>query len=130
MIEPEKEMKKKRQLSFVTRPLICLCLFLLFIQIANTFYAAYGVEPSSGFGMLYTLGLLWIGVWWVKHDNKQYKIGLVYDLGLFLYMAWVIVVPYYLFKTRGLKAFITLFSFVGIYLVTYLIGTVVFLVIT
>ncbi len=130
MIEPEKEMKEKRKLSFVTRPLICLCLLLLFIQIANTFYAAHGVEPSLGFGMIYTLGLLWIVVWWVKNDNKQYKIGLVYDFGLFLYFAWFIVVPYYLFRTRGLKAFITLFSFMGIYLVTYLIGAAIFLVIT
>lgn len=128
MNEPEKEMKDKSKLSFVMRPLICLCLFLLFTQIANNFYAAHGVEPSSGFGMFYTLGLLWLGVWWLKNDNKQYKIGLVYDLGLFLYLAWFIVVPYYLFRTRGLKAFITLFSFIGIYLVTYLIGAAIFLV--
>jgi len=34
------------------------------------------------------------------------------DLGMFLFIAWVVLLPYHLFKTRGLKAFIPILAFI------------------
>jgi hypothetical protein len=36
------------------------------------------------------------------------------DLGMFLSIGWVLVLPYYLFKTRGIKAMIGIASFLGV----------------
>jgi hypothetical protein len=47
-------------------------------------------------------------------------------MGLFLYLAWPFVIPYYLFKTRGVKALITILSFAGIFMATYMIGALVY----
>ena len=57
------------------------------------------------------------------------QVNVVYDLGFFLYFAWPFIVPYYLFKTRGIRAILTILVFVGIYLATYLVGLLVFFII-
>lgn len=38
---------------------------------------------------------------WVYRDAREFRIGAVHDWGLFLGMAWPILVPWYAFKTRG-----------------------------
>jgi len=111
--------------SSASKPLILLYIFLLIVQIANGLYSAHGIEPSPAFDLMYALGFLWIVGWWLKEDSKRYGVQWVYDMGFFLYLAWVFIVPYYLFKTRGLRAFITILSVVSIFLGTYLVGVIV-----
>lgn len=112
--------------SHFSKPIILLCFFLLIVQIANSFYLARGVEPSPAFDLLYALGFLWLIGWWLKEDSRRYGVKWVYDMGLFLYLAWPFVIPYYLFKTRGVKALITILSFAGIFMATYMIGALVY----
>lgn len=126
MIKNETE-SKKRRISFST-PLICLFIFLLIVHVANGLYYARALEPSPTFYLLYSLGFFLLVAWWLKEDSKSYGIKWVYDMGLFLYLGWMFILPYYLFKTRGIKAFITIFSFIGIFVGTYLIGVVVSLI--
>ena len=99
------------------------------MQVANAFYLSRGVEPSLAFEYINNYGLLWLMVWWLKEDSKRYRIGWLpqLDLGLFLSMVWMLILPYYLFKTRGIKALITILSFVAIFVGTYLIAFVLFL---
>lgn len=40
--------------------------------------------------------------------------------------AWIIIIPYYAFKTRGGKGFITILIFIGIFAGTYLVSLVVY----
>ena len=116
--------------SPASKPLILLFIFLLIVQIANGLYFARGIEPSPAFDLMYALGFLWLVGWWLKEDSKRYGVKWVYDMGFFLYLAWVFIVPYYLFKTRGLRAFITILSVVGIFSGTYLVGVIVALLFT
>lgn len=114
----------------LSTPVISLCVFLLIAQIANATYFAFGAEPSGAFELLSMFGFFWLMGGWITDDNKQHGVKWVYDLGFFLYLAWIFIIPFYLFKTRGLKAFITVFYFIGIFLGTYLIGLATWLVIT
>jgi hypothetical protein len=45
---------------------------------------------------------------------------LCYDYDALVFFAWPIVVPVYLFQTRGVRAFLTLRCFAGIWLLTML----------
>ncbi len=103
-------------------------MFLLIVQIANALYFARGIEPSAAFELMSSIGFLWLMGWWLKEDSKKRGVKWVYDMGFFLYLAWIFIIPYYLFKTRGLKALLTILSFVGIFLGTYLVGIIVYLV--
>jgi len=48
---------------------------------------------------------------WVIEDARKNGETLCYDYDTLVYFFWPIVVPVYLFRTRGLKAFLTLLGF-------------------
>jgi hypothetical protein len=50
------------------------------------------------------------------------------DLGMFLYIGWFFIVPYYLFKTRGVQAMIGIASFVGVFMAGWLSAAAVIVV--
>ena len=54
---------------------------------------------------------------WVIRDARKRGRPLCYDYGMFLFFAWPIVAPVYLFQTRGVRAFLTLLWFIAILLV-------------
>jgi hypothetical protein len=58
-------------------------------------------------------------------DGKKYQTNWIYGWGLFLYVAAWFIVPFYLFKTRGSKAFLMILAFIGIYLGSYILGLIV-----
>ncbi len=112
--------------SYFSKPTIFLCIFLVVAQIANAFYLAHGLEHSLAFDLLYWLGLLWLGGWWLRDDSKQYNFTWAYDLGFFLYLAGVFIIPYYLLKTRGIRGLLNLFAIIGIFVGTYIIGVLIY----
>lgn len=57
---------------------------------------------------------------WVLTDAHHREKQLCYDYGTFVFFGWPIFVPIYLFQTRGVRAFITLFCFAGICATTIL----------
>jgi hypothetical protein len=46
--------------------------------------------------------------YWLNMDSRETRTLRVWDMGFFLSLAWPVIVPYYLLKTRGLKR--TLFN--------------------
>jgi hypothetical protein len=65
---------------------------------------------------------------WVMADARKRGRPLCYDYDSFVYFAWPVVVPLYLFQTRGVRAFLTLLCFAGIWLIAALTAGVVFVV--
>ncbi|MBI2926019.1 MAG: hypothetical protein HYY24_09970 [Verrucomicrobia bacterium] len=53
---------------------------------------------------------------WVTADARKRGHALCYDFDSFVFLAWPVVLPCYLFQTRGLRAFIALLCFGGIWL--------------
>jgi hypothetical protein len=118
----------RRLLSLITSPAGLLYIFLLVTQPAFGLYTARGIEPPGLFRLLYSLCFLWIIGWWLQRDSRERGFSLVYDMGFFLLIAWPIIMPYYLFKTRGPKAFLTLLAFLAVYLGTYIMTVVIYFV--
>ena len=54
---------------------------------------------------------------WVLADARKRGRELCHDYGAFVFFAWPLVVPVYLFQTRGARALLTLLCFVGIWVV-------------
>ena len=63
---------------------------------------------------------------WVITDARKRQRPLCHDYDSFVFFAWPVVVPVYLFRTRGVRAFLTILSFAGIWLVAMLVGFVIF----
>jgi hypothetical protein len=65
---------------------------------------------------------------WVIADARKRGRRLCYDYDSFVYFAWPVVVPVYLFQTRGVRALLTLLCFGGLWLIGALSAGVVLLV--
>jgi len=99
---------------------------MLFYHSSNGLYLAHAIQPSPALFLLYRAGLLWLIGWWLKEESRRYGVKLVYCPGLLILIAWPIVIPYYLFKTRGVKGFITLLGLIGVFLVAQIFGVIVY----
>ena len=101
-----------------------LYLFVVVGQVAQGFYAARGIEPPPGYTLTYALGFIWMIGRWMLRDSRERGISLVYDQGMFLYIVWPIIMPYYLIKTRGSKGLRVIFAFVVAYIGALVIGII------
>ena len=104
---------------------LLLVAFMLTAQVAGVAYQFSGVETPPGFDVLDGFGLLYVIGYWLEVDSRKYNFRWPYCRGVFLHLAAFFVVPYYLFKTRGKYAFLTLFIFLCLWLSTSFVGVVV-----
>ena len=116
-------------LSRIASPTSLLYVFLVVTQIVNGVYAAREAMPPPLYGLLYPIAFLWIVGWWMLKDSRKRGVGWVFDMGLYLFIAWPFVLPYYLFKTRGAKAFLLILAFVGVCVAALVLGGVLYILV-
>jgi hypothetical protein len=114
-------------LSKLTTPTSLFYIFLTLTQVATGIYLASGLEPPAFFTAAYVLGFLWIVGWWLRADSVKRNFRWIFDMGLFLYVAWPIVLPYYLFKTRGARALLVILGFVAASIGATVLGMALYL---
>jgi hypothetical protein len=107
-----------------------LYLFLVAGQAVKGAYLASETAAPPAFTLLYPLGLLWSVGWWLREDSRRRGVGWVFDMGLFLYIAWPVFMPYYLLKSRGAKGLLTMLAFIGVYVGAYLAGALLYILLT
>jgi hypothetical protein len=100
------------KLLFVIVALIIGVLFIL--QTSYGIHEAKHLEPSGAFYLLCYVLLLSLSGYWLQEDSRRHGIKWVYDMGFFLLIAWPLIIPYYLFKTRKSKAFLIIIGYIGL----------------
>lgn len=80
------------------RPLswVLLLGFMLIVAIARGAYASLDAEPSARFQLLTTFGQLALLWFWFSAQIARYRPPLILDLGLLMFVCWIVVVPYYM----------------------------------
>jgi hypothetical protein len=109
-------------LSQILSPTTLLYAFVVVTEIADSFYLGRKIEPPVIFTLVRWIGLVWLMGWWLRNDSRKRALASVYDMGFFLYLAWPIVMPYYLVKTRGAKGLLFILAFVGVLVGAALVG--------
>ena len=109
-------------LSQIASPTKLLYMYVAVVQIVSGFYLAGSIEPPPLFALLYALGFLWIIGWWLLKDSRKLGVEWVLDMGLFLYIAWPLIMPYYLLKTRGVKGILAIIVFIGVFVMAAMAG--------
>ena len=74
-------------------------------------------HPSPFVDLASRFALSLIMALWVTTDAQRRRRPLCYDHGSFVFFAWPVIVPIYLFQTRGARAVLTLLYFAGLWLV-------------
>lgn len=90
---------------------------------ANGLYAGLAVEPPASLAIGSTFSLFCAVAWWMRQDSQKRNFSWPLDMGLFLYIAWPLVLPYYMLKTRGAKALLAVGAFAGFYIAASIVGT-------
>ena len=110
-------------------PTALLYLYLIIMQIAQGIYFASEIEPSPAFTLIDSIGLLWLVGWWLLTDSRKRGVAWVYDMGFFLSIAWPLIIPYYLLKTRGAKGLLLILAFVITYIGAGVVGMALYLLV-
>ena len=106
---------------------LALSLFLVVANVGNGLYAAHGLQPSEAFLWICYLGTALLVAYWVLADSRRLGVRGSVDQGWFLFAVWPLALPYYLFRTRHWKGFVTLAGFLALFAVTYAISILVVL---
>ena len=66
--------------------------------------AAYGEYASEAANYVFAFGFQLLLMWWVYVDRHRRRYPVPFEFEAFVFFAWPLVVPYYLFRTRGMRA--------------------------
>ena len=120
----------RKFLPQISSPTALLYLYLIAAQVTTGVYLAREAELPPAFSLLYPLGFLWVVGWWLRRDSRGRGVGWVFDMGLFLYIAWPVVMPDYLLKTRGAKGLLAILACAGAYVGALLAGAALYILLT
>jgi len=108
--------------------LVLLGILIFVYHFGAGIYSAAGLEPSPAFEFLYTVAFLCCVVWWLRAETRRYELKPVYCLGLLVGVGWIIIIPYHMFKTRGVRGLIPLGALIGSFLVAHMLAVFVFMI--
>lgn len=101
--------------SKLCSPVALLYIYVVVTGMVQGAYLMSGFEEPGIFTTIYPLGYLWIVGWWLRKDSRKHGIAWLYDMGMFLNLAWPFVMPYYLLKTRGARGLLMIVIFVSVF---------------
>jgi|SRR5215510_11464048 len=105
-------------------PTTLLYSFVVITQFVYGLYLGRQMEAPPAYTLLHWAAQLWIIGWWLGSDSRKRGVVPVYDMGFFLCIAWPIVMPYYLLKTRGAKGLLVILGFIAAYLGATMFGII------
>ena len=82
-------------------PILGLCVLALLVSIYSVLAVIHGVEASDQSEYIWTFGFSLFIAWWVELDRRSYGYAAPFEFPALVFFVWPIVVPYYLYKTRG-----------------------------
>ena len=85
------------------QPLNAIAFFTLFYYFSASYIVYMGAYTSIEYELLSFLVISVLIAWWVHEDKKKQKYHAPYEFAAFVFFAWVLVVPYYLWRTRGVE---------------------------
>lgn len=109
--------------------MLVLLMILVFIyNFAAGIYLARGIEPLPTVEFLYTSAFLCGVVWWLNAEAARSAVNPLYCRGLLVAIGWVIIIPYHLLKTRGVKGLIPLVGLAGSFVLAHISALLVYLI--
>ena len=120
------DIQEERVFPF-SRPLIFLFVLTAIHTIGLSTFAVRAVIPP--FGVSRALWVILFGLiltWWLYADRGTRKFKLPFEFEYFVFVAWPIVVPYYLCRRLGWRGLLFGFGIWGLYVVPYLISGLVY----
>jgi|SRR5437870_2711468 len=113
-------------LKGMVAPTLMLWLFAIAFGVAHSLPHNGGISDRADLASRFALPFVIAS--WVIADARKRGRQLCYDYDSFVFLAYPIIAPIYLFQTRGVRAFVTLLLFAAIWLIAMLPVFVVFII--
>lgn len=108
--------------------LVLLGASIFIYQLGLSILEAHGLEPLPSFEFLYRAIFLCGVVWWLRAESSPAT--RIYCAGVMTITAWPIIIPYHLFKTRGVRGLLPLLALLGAFILARILGTIIFLAVS
>src|SRR2546425_13091752 len=85
-------------------PTASLKTLFITVGICSFFVIVYGIlsiEPHPFVRLVAAVAPLIAAISWLRADARARRVELVHDMGLFLWLAWPALLPWYAVRTRG-----------------------------
>src|SRR5437868_3096241 len=99
-------------------------ILVILMEFCRGIYFGRGIDPPPVFTLGVTLGFTWVAGWWLRTDCRKRGLTWVFDMGMFLFILWPIILPYYLLKTRRGNGFLVIVGFAGVWIASVVSGTI------
>ena len=103
-------------------PTVLLFAYLIITNVATGVYEAAQVESNPALFLLGPIGFYWALGLWLQRDLHARGLSWALDTGFFLYIGWLVLMPYYLIKTRGAVGILIILAFIAINLGSMALG--------
>jgi hypothetical protein len=108
--------------------MLVLLIILIFIYHAGAaIYYVHGLEPLPAFEFLYNAAFLSGVVWLLRAETKRSAVSSVYCQGMLVGIGWLVIIPYHLLTTRGVKGLLPVFALLGSFLIARIFVSVFYL---
>jgi hypothetical protein len=108
--------------------MLVLLILLIFIYHAGAaIYYMQGLEPLPAFEFLYHGAFLCGVVWLMRAETKRSAVTSIYCPGMLVGIGWMIILPYHLLTTRGVRGLIPVFALLGSFLIARIFLGAIFL---
>lgn len=108
---------------------ILVAFVLLIGNSASALHSALNVQISPLIQPLFSIAIASALTIWIHYDSRSTKVSMGLDQALYLFVAWPVTFPIYIFRSYGLRSgSLILLSFLGIYALTMILA--MFLIVT
>ena len=90
-----------KRLPIVWNPLSWLLATTVMMAIEAAWFTYVGADTPRNTNQMWTFFFGVLVAWWVYSDRRARGIGMPYEFEAFVVFLWPIVLPYYLYRTRG-----------------------------
>ena len=106
-------------------PLLWLIASAALFSVEVGFATRYGEDIPRSTQTLWLLSSGFALAWWVRLDKRVRRFDASFDFEAFVFFGWALVMPYYLWRTRGLRGVIAGFGIVALYFLPVLVALAV-----
>ena len=118
LFDSEEINKIKSSRSFIT-----LAVFIVVTSVLEFLYACFAINPSSYYQRIYQVGIGWLIAWWVIEDQRTTNFRPCYEYSAFVFIFWLVLLPHYLFRTRGGRGLFQFGTFLTVLMLPRLIAS-------
>jgi len=99
---------------FAWKRLLPLLALTIIYTLGLTLLAAGGKAAPEGTSILWRFVFALFVVRWIAQDHRSYDLRTPFEFSAFVFFAWIVVLPYYLCRTRGPRGLLNALGFLSL----------------